>query len=250
MTSKDKNKIVGIIATAIFHVVAIVLLFTLCFRTPLPLPGEAGVEVDMGMYAQASNNTTPTVSEETSQKEVVEEIEDVEEDILSEDEDIPDIDEEIIEETEEEIVEEVVEEKPVVNKRALFQVPKTDNTTADSLVENMGNQGSPNSLKDIDRYEGNGGSGGGPAYDLGGRGAKSISSPSKDFSEEGKIVVDIWVDKDGKVQRTEIGKGTTITDSSMRESAKRAALNSIFNKDDKAADLQRGTITYTFIMRQ
>lgn len=249
MTSKDKNKIVGIIATAVFHVVAIVLLFTLCFRTPLPLPGEAGVEVDMGMYAQASSNITPTASEETAQEEVVEEIEEIEDDILSEDEDIPEIEEEIIEETDEP-VEEVVEEKPVVNQRALFQVPKTDDAISDTVVDNIGDQGSPNSLKEIDRYEGNGGSGGGPAYDLGGRGAKSISSPSRDFSEEGKIVVDIWVDKDGKVQRTEIGKGTTITDSSMRESAKRAAFNSIFNKDDKAADLQRGTITYTFIMRQ
>lgn len=249
MTSKDKNKIVGIIATAVFHVVAIVLLFTLCFRTPLPLPGEAGVEVDMGMYAQASSNITPTASEETAQEEVVEEIEEIEDDILSEDEDIPEIEEEIIEETDEP-VEEVVKEKPVVNQRALFQVPKTDDAISDTVVDNIGDQGSPNSLKAIDRYEGNGGSGGGPAYDLGGRGAKSISSPSRDFSEEGKIVVDIWVDKDGKVQRTEIGKGTTITDSSMRESAKRAAFNSIFNKDDKAADLQRGTITYTFIMRQ
>ena len=87
-------------------------------------------------------------------------------------------------------------------------------------------------------------------YDLGGRGAKSISTPSRDFNEEGKVVVDIWVDKEGRVQRTEIGKGTTVTDSNMLESAKRAAYNSIFNKDEKAADLQRGTITYTFIMRQ
>lgn len=249
MTSKDKNKIVGIIATAVFHVVAIVLLFNLCFRTPLPLPGEAGVEVDMGMYAYANSDITPTAQEETVQEEAKEELEEDEEDILSEDEDIPEIEEEFIDETED-VVEEIVEEKPVVNQRALFQAPKTDKVISDTVIENIGDQGRPNSLKEIDRYEGNGGSGGGPAYDLGGRGAKSISSPNRDFSEEGRIVVDIWVDKDGKVQRAEIGKGTTITDSNMRESAKRAAFNSIFNKDDKAADLQRGTITYTFIMRQ
>lgn len=111
-------------------------------------------------------------------------------------------------------------------------------------------RGIPEGLKDINRYEGHGGSGDGPAYDLGGRGAKSISSPSKEFSEEGTVVVDIWVDKDGRVQRAEIGKGTTIVNSSMLESAKRAALNSIFNKDDKAAELQKGSITYTFIIRQ
>jgi TonB family protein len=105
-------------------------------------------------------------------------------------------------------------------------------------------------LKDIERYVGHGGSGDGPSYDLGGRGAKSISSPSKDISEEATIVVDIWVDKEGRVQRAEIGKGTTTTNSDMRASALQAARNSVFVKDDKAADLQKGTITYNFIIRQ
>ncbi len=249
MTNKDKNRIVGIVATVVFHAVAIVLLLTLCFTTPLPLPGEAGVEVDMGMYAHV-NETSYQEVEESYVKEVVQETENIEEDILSEDEDVPEIEEEIVEEIEEEVVEEVEEEKPVVNRRALFQAPKVKDVTSDSIVDNIGDKGNPNSLKDIDRYDGHGGSGGGPAYDLGGRGAKSISTPSRDFKEEGKVVVDIWVDKEGRVQRAEIGKGTTVTDSNMLESAKRAAFNSIFNKDDKAADLQRGTITYTFIMRQ
>ncbi len=249
MTNKNKNKIVGIVATAVFHIVALVLLLTLCFRTPLPLPGEAGVEVDMGMYAQATRDVSPAESYTPPVKEeVVEEVE--EEDILSEDEDVPEIEEEVVEEEKEEVVEEVIEEKPVVNQRALFQAPKVKDDTTDSITENIGERGNPNGLKDIDRYEGNGGSGGGPSYDLGGRGAKSISTPNRDFSEEGKVVVDIWVDKDGKVQRAEIGRGTTVTNSNMLESAKRAAFNSIFNKDEKASDLQRGTITYTFIMRQ
>ncbi|MBQ2906519.1 MAG: energy transducer TonB [Bacteroidales bacterium] len=252
MTNKDKNRIVGIVVTTVFHAVALVLLLTLCFTTPLPLPGEAGVEVDMGMYAHV-NETSYQQVEETSVKEVVEETDEIEEDILSEDEDVPEIEEEIVEEVEEveeEVIEEIEEEKPVVNQRALFQAPKVKDDTSDSIIDNIGDKGNPNSLKDIDRYDGHGGSGGGPAYDLGGRGAKSISTPSRDFKEEGKVVVDIWVDKEGRVQRTEIGKGTTVTDSNMLESAKRAAYNSIFNKDEKAADLQRGTITYTFIMRQ
>lgn len=258
---KDKNKIIGLAATVIFHVVALVLLFTLCFRTPLPLPGEAGVEVNLGMYAEAMNQiaeeqTSQTAEESVTQPEEVEEEEDIEEEIMSEDEDVPSIEEhkveeEITEEAVEEIVEEVIEEKPVINQRAMFQVRKNDNTQpSEGNKDGIGEQGNPNGLKDLDRYEGNGGSGDGPAFDLGGRGAKSISSPSKDFKEEGKVVVDIWVDKEGKVQRAEIGKGTTVSDSYMLESAKKAAFNSIFNKDDKAADLQRGTITYTFIMRQ
>ncbi len=260
--------------TIVFHAIVIALLFTLCFRTPLPLPGEAGVEVNLGMYASAAmsqqvNETTNQQVEKTTNQQVEEtssqqEVEN--EDITSEDEEIPSIEEEVIEEQneedekteevveekiEEEKVEEIVEEKPVVNQRAIFQVPKDQpKATSEGDGKGEGEQGTPNGLKDIDRYEGNGGSGGGPAYDLGGRGAKSISSPNKNFSEEGKVVVDIWVDKEGRVQRAEIGKGTTTADSSMRESALQAARNSVFDKDDKAADLQKGTITYTFIIRQ
>jgi TonB family protein len=257
MTNKDKHKLYGILATVAFHAIAVVLLFNLCFRTPLPLPGEAGVEVNLGMYAEAMSQqddmTTSQQVEETTNQQVEETTsEDVEEEILSEDENIPSIEE--VEETEEveEIVEEVVEEKPVVNQRALFQVNKKKQETPSegSSNEVVGEQGSPNGLKDIERYVGHGGSGDGPSYDLGGRGAKSISSPSKEISEEATIVVDIWVDKEGRVQRAEIGKGTTTTNSDMRASALQAAKNSVFVKDDKAADLQKGTITYNFIIRQ
>lgn len=257
MTNKDKHKLYGILATVAFHAIAVVLLFNLCFRTPLPLPGEAGVEVNLGMYAEAMSQqddmTTSQQVEETENQQVEETTsEDIEEEILSEDENIPSIEE--VEETEEveEIVEEVVEEKPVVNQRALFQVNKKKQETPSegSSNEVVGEQGSPNGLKDIERYVGHGGSGDGPSYDLGGRGAKSISSPSKEISEEATIVVDIWVDKEGRVQRAEIGKGTTTTNSDMRASALQAAKNSVFVKDDKAADLQKGTITYNFIIRQ
>lgn len=280
MTNKNKNKLFGIVMTVVFHATAIVLLFTLCFRTPLPLPGEAGVEVNLGMYAQAMNNevkeTTSQQSNETTNQQVQETASQQEEieDIVSEDEDVPVIEEETekpeeekpeeiieekpedtikeqAEEVTEEVPEEVIEEKPVINQRAIFQAPKNNTASSgDNSTTEEGIQGSPNGLKDVERYEGNGGSGDGPAYDLGGRGAKSISTPSKNFSEEGIVVVDIWVDKEGRVQRTEIGKGTTITNTTMRASALEAAKNSIFNNDDNAADLQRGTITYKFIIRQ
>lgn len=238
MTNKNRNKLYGIITTVVIHATAIVLLFVLCFKTPLPLPGEEGVEVNLGMY-ETSQQDQETTSQQVEETEEVEE-----ENITFEDEEVPAIEEE---------TEEVEEEKPVVNQRAMFKAPVTKNVDNDKQSDDNKDdmeRGIPEGLKDINRYEGHGGSGDGPAYDLGGRGAKSISSPSKEFSEEGTVVVDIWVDKDGRVQRAEIGKGTTIVNSSMLESAKRAALNSIFNKDDKAAELQKGSITYTFIIRQ
>lgn len=246
MTNKNRNKLYGIITTVVIHATAVVLLFVLCFKTPLPLPGEEGVEVNLGMYetSQQDYETTSQQDQETTSQQVEETEEVEEENITFEDEEVPAIEEE---------TEEVEEEKPVVNQRAMFKAPVTKNADNDKQSDDKKDdmeRGILEGLKDINRYEGHGGSGDGPAYDLGGRGAKSISSPSKEFSEEGTVVVDIWVDKDGRVQRAEIGKGTTIVNSSMLESAKRAALNSIFNKDDKAAELQKGSITYTFIIRQ
>lgn len=270
MTNKNKDKLLGVIMTVVFHAAAIILLLSLCFRTPLPLPGEAGVEVNLGMYAQGMGNASkPNVAPKPAPTKPKAEPAPAtpSEDITSNDEEIPAIKpenkdtvkkedtekkEEIKEkETTEEKAEEKIEEKPVVNEKALFNVPKNnEESSSEGNTQQEGVQGSPNGLKDIDRYEGNGGSGGGPAYDLGGRGAKSISSPSKDFSEEGIVVVNIWVDKNGIVQKTEIGKGTTITNTAMRNSAIEAAKNSIFVKDENAADLQKGTITYRFIIRQ
>lgn len=275
MTNKNKNKLFGIIGTVVFHAIVLVLLFTLCFRTPLPLPGEAGVEVNLGMYAQGlgheANQTeetepvkeTPKIEEQSVESDDV-----IEEDIVSEDEEAPAIEEpnneveEIVEKHEkQEVIEEVIEEKqeeiipeekPVVNQRAMFQVPKNNKKDPGSEGDDKGEgeKGKPNGLKDIERYEANGGSGDGPSYDLGGRGAKSISTPSKDFSEPGIIVVDIKVDREGRVVEATIGKGTDIYNSSMRESALRAARNSIFNKDENAPEIQSGTITYKFIIGQ
>ena len=261
MTNANKNKVIAGIVTAVVHAIIVVLLFVLCFRTPLPLPGEAGVEVDMGMFAEVNEVASQQVNEATSQQVNETTSQHDEENILSEDEDVPMIEEVKDEKEAEEVkdVEEVEEVKeveeevlPVVNKRALFQVSpnNSDATITENSTNAEGDLGNPNGLKDIDRYDGHGGSGGGPAYDLGGRGAKSILSPSREFAEEGKVVVDIWVDKKGRVTRAEIGKGTTVTDSNMRESARQAAMSSLFVEDKDASDIQKGTITYTFIIRQ
>ena len=256
MTSAQKNRLIASIVTILVHTAIVVLLFILCFRTPLPLPGEAGVEVNLGMYEQGltdlsqqdEKSTSQQVNETTRQQEEVIEKDD---DIVSEDTDLPAIEPEKnteVEEAKEETIEK--KEEPVINQRALFKVTPNNNAISEGNTKPESIQGNPNGLKDMDRYEGNGGSGGGPAYDLGGRGAKSIPSPSREFDEEGKVVVDIWVDKEGRVQRAEIGKGTTVTNSTMRESARQAALESIFVQDKDASDLQKGTITYTFIIRQ
>ena len=240
MTRENKNKTIAIGVTVAVHAVVVVILFILALTTPLPLPGEAGVEVNLGMYnegmgVQQQPKPTKVVEAPKPKPEPVKE-----ETVTQDTEEAPALEEP------------KPKEEPKVNERALFKpVNKpVEEPSSEGNTETPGNQGNPNGGQDIANYEGQGGAGGGPSYDLGGRNAKSLPRPSSDFNDEGTIVVDIWVDRDGRVTNAQIGKGTNITNTKMRETALQAARSSVFAPDKNAAELQRGTITYKFIIRE
>ncbi len=294
----DKDKRRGVIMTILIHLLILVSLVFLALRTPLPLPGEEGVEINFGYdesgYGQVQSDNAPPESQPTPppKQEVVKQPEPepvVEEENLTQDieeapvleeeketeieeeekepepeepkddpEPIEEIKEEIVEKqpvdstfiAEEEVVEEVVEEpKPVVNQRALYKGSSSNKSgTNQGVSQGPGDQGKPQGFKDSDRYDGHGGKGNGPAFDLGGRGSKYLDKPPTKFNERGTVVVSIWVDREGNVKRAQVrAKGTTVLDPSVRQIAVDAALNSTFVKDANAVELQRGTITYTFV---
>jgi TonB family protein len=240
MKRENKNKTIAIGITVAVHAAVIAVLFILALTTPLPLPGEAGVEVNLGMYNEGMG-----VQQQPKPTKVVEapkpKPEQVKEETVTQDTDEAPA-----------IEEPKPKEEPKVNERALFKPVNqpVEQQSSEGNTETPGDQGNPNGGQNIANYEGQGGAGGGPSYDLGGRNAKSLPRPSSDFNEEGTIVVDIWVDRDGRVQRAEVGKGTNISNARMRETAKQAALQSVFAPDKNAVELQRGTITYKFIIRQ
>ena len=65
--------------------------------------------------------------------------------------------------------------------------------------------------------------------------------------ESGIVVVDIWVDNYGNVQKAVAGaEGTTVTDKTLWQAARKAALGAHFNMSGDAPALQKGTITYIF----
>lgn len=84
------------------------------------------------------------------------------------------------------------------------------------------------------------------SYSLGGRSlVGKLPLPAKDYNTEGTVVVNISVDKQGKVVSASIGKGTNTGDDHLLQSAKAAALKAQFSPTDKPT-LQMGTITYIF----
>jgi outer membrane biosynthesis protein TonB len=66
----------------------------------------------------------------------------------------------------------------------------------------------------------------------------------------GKVVMDIWVDPDGKVKHVNQNTGLSTTlDQMLVGIAKRAALESVFYPDPKARDDQKGTMTFIFTLQ-
>ena len=252
MNDKEKkDKGIAVAGTILFHALAVLILFLMAFRTPLPLPGEEGVEVDLGMMDQGMGNIQPEKPTIPMAAQPQQQTNKNEEDIVTQnDDEAPAI--EKPKNTKPKQEKPAEEPKPTVNQRALFKGNNNPQSGgSEGITGQPGDQGNPNGLAGIKKYDGQGGKGNGTGYDLGGRGAKSLHRPNDDFSEEGIVVVDIWVNRQGKVTRAEVAtKGTTVINSDMRQKATQAALRSSFAADPNAPEEQHGTITYTFVINQ
>ena len=89
------------------------------------------------------------------------------------------------------------------------------------------------------------GSTGSTTWSLAGRSCKSLPAPSNNFAQEGKVVVAIIVDANGKVVSAKATEGTTISNDATIQLALKAAYKAEFSFTDRP-DKQFGTITYIF----
>lgn len=262
LSEQRKNKISGIITTILVHLAILALLIIFGFSTTLPLPGEEGVEVSLGSSntgfgeiqpekpAEAEKKATPPPPKEVVKENIVTQdteeapaVETVKKEVIKE---FP------VEKVPEEVVEEPVKE-PEVNPAALYKGKSTTKTQAPSEgnTSGEGDMGKPGGSIDSKNYLGKGGFGDGPSYDLGGRQHRKLAIPGKQFSENATVVVQIYVDRGGKViKAVAIDKGSTTTSASLRRLAENAAISSVFQAKPDAAEVQRGTITYHFVVRQ
>lgn len=275
----DKDKILGIAGTVLFHGIILALFFVLFLRTERPLPGEEGVLVNIGYMEEGTGEVqkeqpmeeeqpTPPArqqqepAEPESDKEVMtqeaqeapaledeKKVKEEEKEKLEEKkEEAKEETEEIQEEPEKEVEEKPEEKKPEVNQRALYKGKSEEEGKDQGNTGELGDQGSPFGSKDSNNQEGKGGLGNGISFSLSGRSAKHLPKPEYKSSDQGKVVVTIYVDKFGNVKRAEPGaKGTTVTDLRLRKLAQKAALRAKFSQNPEAPEIQKGTITYNFI---
>ena len=136
-----------------------------------------------------------------------------------------------------------------VNKVAVEKDQQTKKNRLDALVGGLNNkQGKPNGDPYATSYYGSPGSGSGTGdYGLNGRSLVNKGKVKQECNEEGRVVVKIIVDRNGKVVSADPGqKGTTNTHPCLMEPAKKTAFMHRWNLDSNAPSQQVGFVVVSF----
>jgi colicin import membrane protein len=284
----EKKK--GIIGTSILHIVLLILLIVVAFTPHKPPETEEGILVNFGtdetglgmiepspppVQQEASvpppkaapkvQNDEPLLTQNNEEAPEVKKVdpeaekkrlEKLEADRKLKEQLEAERKKKIAEETERKRVEaEQKRQADIRNKtRDALANSKNAGTTSTSEGEagGKGNQGvQTGSVDSKTRGEGSGlGTQGNISYDLRGRNVQLLPPPEYIYQDEGKVVVEVSVDRSGKVTQARPGMaGSTILDDYLLKVAKDAALKARFEAKSDAPAIQKGTITYNFKLK-
>jgi colicin import membrane protein len=283
----ERNK--GLIGTTVIHVVLLVLFVLVSFSVPPPPETEEGILVNFGTDETGLGMiepSPPAVEKETSPPTSDATIKTEEEPLLTQNtEEAPEVkkvdpeaekkklekreaDRKIREQLEAERIIKVREEMErkrieaeqqrqadIMNrtKNALANSKNAGtNSTGEGVAGGPGNQGvTSGSVDSKVRGEGSGLGDKGISYDLQGRGILKLPLPKGDYQEYGRVVVEVSVDRSGKVIKavTSTKQGSTTFNDYLLKIAKEAALEARFVANPDGPLIQKGTITYNFILK-
>ncbi|MDX2414783.1 MAG: cell envelope integrity protein TolA [Bacteroidales bacterium] len=127
----------------------------------------------------------------------------------------------------------------------------TNTNTSQGVAGGEGNQGVESGSIASNKYgDGSGTGTEGVSFDLAGRQARSTPKPKYDIQSEGIVVVEVTVDRNGNVTNATPGvKGSTTLEEYFLRVAREAAMTAKFDRKPDAPVIQKGTITYHFILR-
>ncbi|BCY28240.1 energy transducer TonB [Flavobacterium okayamense] len=258
-TKEEKDSF--IITSGIF-----VLIFLLCFfvfgLTEFDPPPENGIAINFGTSDVGQGEIQPTEPIKSAPTPSVSEpVSSQEENTLTQDEDSP------------VVVTPKNETKPKTNTPKETPKPKTEtpkpstNTTnaLDALINGPksdgqttgghgddglpGDKGDPNGSIYANSFYGSGsgnGSGNGTGWGLAGRKLASNSKKVQDCNEEGRVVVKVWVNRNGNVIKAERTQGTTNTNPCLVNPAIETAKSFKWQADSKAPETQIGFVVVNF----
>lgn len=276
---ETRYKLWGILGTILFHVALYLILKLILLVTPIPpfpestAGGGMTIEVNLGNSDEGTGDIQPDkpaiekVKAPARPQEFVSNEKTVRAKASGEQILASETGEDTRMKIAEKTVVRVVERKPepVINPNAMYR--RTAKVGASQgITGRPGDQGVAGGIAGSRIYKGSPGSGtgggtgngtgtgsgigngSGISYDLSGRSVRSLPKPSYNSAEQGRVVVTIWVNRDGKVTRVSSGaKGTTVTDPSLMRQAESAARQALFSANPNGPDEQVGKIIYNFI---
>ena len=264
---KDKDQRNGLIGTLIFHSILFILFLFLGLSYYDPKP-EAGVLINFG-YAEdgfgeeavVSNESPSTTSSTSNAEESVKTqdwqdaptISSSEESQTKKEEDKPEKTDTPTETQEKKPVEKP-DPKPSNALQSILDNTKNSQSGGEGVTQGGGDQGKENGDPRSSNRIGDGGGGGNGDgnYLLGNRLALAKPKPNYPCSDEGRVVVKIYVNQSGKVVRAIAGEripggaASTTTSSCLYDQAKKAAMQTTWEADGSAPDQQSGYIVYNF----
>ncbi len=261
----DKDRRKGLIGTLVFHAI-LLLLFLFVGLTYLDPKPEDGIVINFGNsetgMGDEADGAQSAISEPTPQTQTSDPVETTspdENDVLTQDViEAPSVDTKKSNKPKTEEKPKVVEPakpKPSSELEKMLQSVKSSKSGGEGEKEGEGDQGDPdgdpNSKSRVG--DGGGGNGGSGNYQLGGRQALSKPRPDYPCTDQGRVVVKIYVNQDGKVtaavpgERIPQGASTTTASSCLYDQAKAAAMRTTWQPDSDAPNPQIGYIVYNFI---
>ena len=247
----NTSRATGVVLTVSIHAAMIVFFFVSGFTYLYPPPPEQQqIVIDFQEYEvqkpkQVWNGTQPRAEEASKEIKLVQQSE--AQHIGAKANEAP---EATVGDQGDVEVPEPPREKPI-DRRALFQAAD-NNTQKDTLAPQTARE--PSDQLKAGHASGNtktGETAGEPNARLTGRSVNgTLPRPSYGVQQSGKVVVKIWVNQYGDVEKAQAGvEGTTATDKTLWQAAYKAAMGAHFNMDASAPALQEGTITYIFNLR-
>ena len=256
LETPEEKKSFGI-TTVVF--VVLFILFTYLGLTYMDPPSENGIAVNFGTSDTGSGDIQPIEPPKATEQEAQSQPEASDAQTLTQDADAP----VTLPKTE--------KKKPVDNptETKAVETPKKKVNSALDRIKNAkksegngdtsqgddksgdGDKGNPNGSLYANSFYGNGsgdgnGTGKGTGWGLAGRKLSGNSKKIQDCNESGKVVVKIWVNKQGSVIRAERAQGTTNADPCLVNPAIATAKTFKWQPDENAPDTQIGFVVVNF----
>jgi len=256
---EKKDKRTGwMISIGVHVVIFAICYFVAAYMISIPAPGDLFVEVamaDYGMDATGSGDTESEVPSETVEEVVDEQVSESTQPVqTSETTPIVTQDNSTVSTPTStkpsKPKPEVKDPEPQVSNElnnVLNQINNSGGGGSDGGTTGPGNEGNTEGA-----IEGKGVVGGkdGIGWELSGRGMIGEPTLNEKPTEEGRVVLDIYVDRQGKVLSTSRNYALSNTSSSyLFELAEKAAKTARFNIKDNAATSQKGKMTFNFKLR-